>query len=211
MAGTSPAMTRNDGTCPMSIADKLVLKRQRHLKWRALDRLELILMMLCGLLCFGFSMSVTADIVTRTIGHPWLWLQEVTSTLFIYAIFIGAAVATRRNDHLYLTAISESMHGASRLIVEIVLRVVVLSVAVCLIWYGYLNYLRGFGSFRLPSGTPIASLYAIIPLSGVLIALFTVEQLVNGIVNGFDHPEPQEDELVIPAVDTGSVGGKVQP
>ncbi|HVI62301.1 MAG TPA: TRAP transporter small permease, partial [Bradyrhizobium sp.] len=28
----------------MAIADKLVLQRQRHLKWRALDRLELILM-----------------------------------------------------------------------------------------------------------------------------------------------------------------------
>ena len=195
----------------MSIADKLVLERQRHLKWRALDRLELVLMMLCGLLCFGFSMSVTADIVTRTIGHPWLWLQEVTSTLFIYAIFIGAAVATRRNDHLYLTAISESMHGASRLIIEIVLRVVVLAVAACLIRYGYLNYLRGFGSFRLPSGTPIASLYAIIPLSGILIALFSVEQLVNGIVNGFDHPEPPEDDLAIPVADIGSVTGKVQP
>jgi len=195
----------------MSIADKLVLQRQRHLKWRALDRLELVLMMLCGLLCFGFSMSVTADIVTRTIGHPWLWLQEVTSTLFVYAIFIGAAVATRRNDHLYLTAISESMHGTPRLIVEIVLRIVVLAVATCLIWFGYLNYLRGFGSFRLPSGTPIASLYAIIPLSGILIALFAIEQLVNGIVNGFDHPEPPEDDLAIPVTDIGSVTGKVQP
>ena len=195
----------------MSIADKLVLQRQRHLKWRALDRLELVLMMLCGLLCFGFSMSVTADIVTRTIGHPWLWLQEVTSTLFVYAIFIGAAVATRRNDHLYLTAISESMHGTPRLIVEIVLRIVVLAVATCLIWFGYLNYLRGFGSFRLPSGTPIASLYAIIPLSGILIALFAIEQLVNGIVNGFDHPEPPEDDLAIPVADIGSVKGKVQP
>ena len=60
----------------------------------------------------------------------------------------------------------------------------------CLIYYGYINYLRGFGSFRLPSNTPIASLYAAIPLSGALIALFTVEQLVNGIRNGFDHPEP---------------------
>jgi hypothetical protein len=76
-------------------------------------------MMLCGVLCFGFSLSVMFDIVTRTIGHPWLWLQEVTSTLFIYAIFIGAAVATRRNDHLYLTAISEALHGTPRLIVEI--------------------------------------------------------------------------------------------
>jgi TRAP-type C4-dicarboxylate transport system permease small subunit len=186
----------------MTIADKLVLQRQHHLKWRVFDRLELGLMMLCGALCFGFSLSVAADIVTRTIGHPWLWLQEVTSTLFIYAIFIGAAVATRRNDHLYLTAISEAMHGTPRLIVEIVIRMVVLAVAACLIWFGYLNYLRGFGSFRLPSGTPIASLYAVIPLSGALIALFTIEQLVNGIRNGFDHPEPPEEDLVIPPVDS---------
>jgi len=186
----------------MAIADKLVLQRQRHLKWRALDRLELVLMMLCGALCFGFSLSVTADIVTRTIGHPWLWLQEVTSTLFIYAIFIGAAVATRRNDHLYLTAIAEALHGTARMMVEIAIRIVVLGVAFCLIWYGYQNYLRGFGSFRLPSGTPIASLYAIIPLSGVLIALFTVEQLVNGLRNGFDHPEPREDDTPMPPLDT---------
>ena len=184
----------------MSIADKLVLQRQRHLKWRSFDKLELILMILCGVLCFGFSLSVTADIVTRTLAHPWLWLQEVTSTLFIYAIFVGTAVATRRNDHLYLTAISEAMHGTPRLIVEIIIRIVVLGVALCLIWYGYQNYLRGFGSFRLPSGTPIASLYAIIPLSGVLIGLFTIEQLVNGLRNGFDHPEPPEEDDGAPVV-----------
>jgi TRAP-type C4-dicarboxylate transport system permease small subunit len=186
----------------MAIADKLVLQRQHHLKWRSFDRLELILMMLCGVLCFGFSVSVMCDIVTRTIGHPWLWLQEVTSTLFIYAIFIGAAVATRRNDHLYLTAVSDAMHGVPRLIVEIVIRLVVLGVAVCLIYFGYINYVRGFGSFRLPSGTPIASLYAAIPLSGVLIGLFTVEQLINGIRNGFDHPEPPEPDIDIPSIDT---------
>ena len=89
-----------------------------------------------------------------------------------------------------------------RLIVEIIIRIVVLMVAGCLIYYGYINYLRGFGSFRLPSNTPIASLYAAIPLSGVLIALFTIEQLVNGIRNGFDHPEPPEEDVSISPVDT---------
>jgi len=186
----------------MTIADKLVLQRQHHLKWQSFDRLELALMMICGVLCFGFSLSVACDIVTRTIGHPWLWLQEVTSTLFIYAIFIGAAVATRRNDHLYLTAISDALHGTPRLIVEIVIRIVVLGVAFGLIWFGYINFIRGFGSFRLPSGTPIASLYAAIPLSGALIALFTIEQLVNGIRNGFDHPEPRDEDLPISPIDT---------
>ena len=181
----------------MTIADRLVLQRQRHLKWKALDKLELGLMVLCGVLLFGFSSTVVFDIVTRTLRHPWLWLQEVTQTFFIYAIFVGAAVATRRNDHLYLTAVSEALHGAPRLVAELVIRFVVLGVAGCLIWFGYLNFLRGFSSFRMPSMTPIASLYVAIPVAGVLIALFTIEQIVNGWRNGFDHPEPREDDPVV--------------
>ena len=59
-------------------------------------------------------------------------------------------------------------------------------VGLFLVWFGYVNFLRGFGSFRMPSMTPIASLYAAIPLSGALIALFAFEQLVNGLRNGFE-------------------------
>jgi TRAP-type C4-dicarboxylate transport system permease small subunit len=174
----------------MTIAERLVLKRQRHLKWRALDPLETVLMILCGLLLCGFCTTVILDIVTREIGRPWLWLQEVTSTLFIYAIFTGSAVATRRNDHLCLTAIADTLAGTARIIVEIATRVVVFGVALCFIYFGWRNFLRGFSSFRMPSMTPIASLYAAIPVCGVLVALFTIEQLVNGLRNGFDHDEP---------------------
>jgi TRAP-type C4-dicarboxylate transport system permease small subunit len=184
------------------MASKLVLERQRHLKWRAFDVLETALMMLCGICLLGFSTTVTLDIITRTIGSPWLWLQEVTSTFFIYGIFVGAAVATRRNDHLYLTAVSEALHGALRSVVEIIIRLVVLGVAGCLVYFGYVNFLRGFSSFRMPSMTPIASLYAAIPLSGALIALFTIEQIVNGCRNGFDHPEPPEALLDVPPIDS---------
>ena len=186
----------------MRFAKKLVLERQRHLKWRAFDVLELVLMILCGLLLFGFSATVMFDIVTRTIGHPWLWLQEVTQTFFIYAIFVGAAVATRRNDHLYLTAVADALHGVPRLVAEIIIRLVVLGVAFCLVYFGYINFLRGFSSFRMPSMTPIASLYAAIPIAGALIALFTIEQLVNGCRKGFDHPEPPDELLAITPIST---------
>jgi TRAP-type C4-dicarboxylate transport system permease small subunit len=176
----------------MSIAERLVLRRQRHLKWRALDPLEAVLMVLCGILLAGFCTTVICDIVTREIGHPWLWLQEVTSTFFIYAIFAGTAVASRRNDHLYLTAIADTLVGTPRMVVEVATRLVVLGVALCFIYFGYLNFLRGFSSFRMPSMTPIASLYAAIPICGALIALFTIEQLINGLRNGFEHEEPAE-------------------
>ncbi len=170
----------------------LVLQRQRQLKWRALDWLEAVLMMLCGATLFAFSLSVVCDIITREIGHPWLWLQEVTSTFFIYGIFFGAAVATRRNDHLYLAAVGDSLTGRPRLIVEIGIRLVVMGVGLFLTGYGYVNFLRGFSSFRMPSMTPIASLYAAIPISGALIALFAFEQLVNGWKNGFEGSAEDE-------------------
>jgi TRAP-type C4-dicarboxylate transport system permease small subunit len=176
----------------MPIVERLVLRRQRHLKWRALDRLEAVLMVLCGILLAGFCTTVICDIITREIGHPWLWLQEVTSTFFIYAIFAGTAVASRRNDHLYLTAIADTLVGTPRMVVEVATRLVVLGVALCFIYFGYLNFLRGFSSFRMPSMTPIASLYAAIPICGALIALFTIEQLINGLRNGFEHDEPAE-------------------
>ena len=107
-------------------------------------------------------------------------------TFFIYGVFIGTAAATRRNDHLYLAALAESMSGRKRLAFETFNRVVVLGVASSMMYFGFLNFLDGFRSLRMPSMTPLASLYAAIPLCGVLVALFTVEQLVNGWRNGFE-------------------------
>ena len=111
-------------------------------------------------------------------------------------------VLQSREIHGWLNRFILATAGTDKVAILRFAAVAVLVVAGVLIYYGYINYLRGFGSFRLPSNTPIASLYAAIPLSGVLIALFTIEQLVNGIRNGFDHPEPPEEDLSIPPVDT---------
>lgn len=144
-------------------------------------------MVVCGIAITGFTVSVVCDIASRTLGRPLLWLQEVTMTFFIYGVFAGMAAATRRNDHLYLAALAESMTGGKRLFFETFNRLVVLAVAGCMMYYGYLNFLDGFRSFRMPSMSPIAYLYAAIPLGGALVALFTVEQLANGWKNGFDQ------------------------
>ena len=179
----------------MSGFDGLVLQEQRHLKWRTLDPLENVLMILCGIAITAFCVLVMCDIVTRLIGHPWLWVQEATMTFFIYGIFIGVAAATRRNDHLYLAVLAESMTGRWRLFFELFNRAVVLGVAICMIWFGYLNVLDGFKSLRMPSMTPMATYYAAIPLSGVLVALFTIEQMVNGWRNGFPTISADERRL----------------
>ena len=167
----------------------LVLQRHRHLKWRALDPVEATLMILCGVCITGFTASVLADVVTRTIGYPWLWLQQVTTGFFAYGAFIGMAAATRRLDHLFLSEITRRAVGLTRTVMETFNRLVVLAVAVAMVWFGYKNFLLDLGSFRMPSMIPLGTYTAIVPVSGVLIALFAIEQLVNGWRHGFPGPE----------------------
>jgi TRAP-type C4-dicarboxylate transport system permease small subunit len=174
----------------------LILQRHRQLKWKALDWLEAALMILCGVCIFMFTLTVLFDVITRTVGAPWLWLQQVTTAFFAWGVFIGMAAATRRLDNFYLTEITKRMTGAPRTAIEVTNRVIVLIVAVLIVRYGWQNAILDLGSYRMPSLLPLTVYTAIVPVAGVLVALFTIEQLVNGWKNGFEGPEDQENVVV---------------
>ena len=174
--------------------DSLVIQDQRHLKWRALDPIEQGLMILCGICIAAFSVLVFCDVITRAIGRPWLWVQEATMTFFLYGIFIGVAPAARRHDPHEHARRGQEKWGQARLFFEAFNRLCVLGVAFAMIYYGYLNFLDGFKSLRMPSMMPMATFYAAIPISGFFVALFTIEQMVNGFKNGFANPDGVEEE-----------------
>ncbi len=178
----------------MSFADLAgpVLSRKRpQLKWRWLDPLEFALVVLCGLLLVGFTLSELGDVAFRILRRPWLEAQEFSLGFFVWGVFMGGAVGVRRNDHFRLSATAELFSGGVRTAIEVFQQLVMIGVAFCMAWFGYLNFLTGFGSFLMPSLTPVAVLYAAIPVCGALIALFSVEKLVNGLVRGFPDPESE--------------------
>jgi TRAP-type C4-dicarboxylate transport system permease small subunit len=170
-----------------------VVPRHSHLKWPALDPIENILMILCGVSIGGFTTSVFVDVVTRTLDFPILWLQLVTTGFFGWGVFIGMAVAARRMDHLNLVEITKHMSGPRRTTIETINRLIIMVVAICMLVFGIQNFMNDLGSYRAPSLIPLATYTACVPLSGALIVLFCVEQLVNGWQNGFEGPEDADD------------------
>ncbi|HEY4985835.1 MAG TPA: TRAP transporter small permease [Bradyrhizobium sp.] len=175
------------------MAESLVIKRHRHLKWHALDPLEHMLMLVCGISIVGFTSSVFLDVVTRELGRPLLWLQLVTTGFFGWGVFIGMATAMRRLDHLNLVEITKHMRGARRTAFEVSNRLVILAVGAAMLVFGIQNFFNDLGSYRAPSLIPLATYTASVPVAGALIVLFCVEQLVNGWRNGFEGPEDDDD------------------
>ena len=170
----------------------LVIQRHRHLKWKALDSVEAVLMVLCGVCIGGFTLCVFLDVLTRTAGHPWLWLQQATTAFFAWGVFVGMAAATRRNDHIYLAEITKRMRGPRRTAIETLNRLVVLAVAGFMAWFGVKNAMLDLGSYRMPWLIPLTVYTGVVPIAGVLIMLFSIEQVVNGIGHGYEGPEDTE-------------------
>ena len=103
------------------------------------------------------------------------------------------AVATRRLDHLNLVEITKGMKGPSRTFMEMFNRLVILAVGAAMLVFGIQNFLHDMGSYRMPSLIPLATYTASVPLSGALICLFCIEQIVNGWRHGFEGPEDHDD------------------
>ena len=175
---------------PAAPRPRVTVRAARHLKWPLLDPLERALMVVCALLLLGFTLVEIADVVFRNLRRPWLNANEFAAGFFVWGVFLGMGVAVRRDQHFRLTALAQTLRGPRRLLVETFNRLVILGVAVSMVVFGYRNYLTGFGSFLMPSLTPIAVLYAAIPVAGALVALFTVEELVNGWRHRFEGAAP---------------------
>jgi len=132
----------------MAIAINWCCSGSRHLKWPALDKLELALISLRRCCASVFAVG-NCDIVTRRSAATALAAGSHLHA-FHLRIFIGAAVAPAATTSVSDRDLGGDLHGTPRLIVEIIIRLVVIGVAFGLIWFGYITTFRGFGSFRLP-------------------------------------------------------------
>lgn len=171
---------------PLSSEGPVVSQENRHLKWRFLDPLEFVLMCVSGILLAVFTLSVFLDVLLRTLGSPILSLPEITLGAFVWGIFLGGAVALRRNEHFYMSAVTKAMTGRRRWIAEVFNHLAMLSVTLTIAYFGYLNFLQSFGATLAMSQSSVALLTAAIPIFGVFTTLFTAEALVNGWRNGFE-------------------------
>src|SRR5262249_58213137 len=97
-------------------------------------------------------------------GNRWLSLQQLTWGCYVYGIFLGMALEARRNEHMYLSEIVQSLHGASRRNTEVFARLVVLAVAACLVVFGWQNFLLDLGSYRMPSLISLGYYTIVVPI-----------------------------------------------
>jgi TRAP-type C4-dicarboxylate transport system permease small subunit len=68
----------------------------------------------CGLAAAGTVLVVLAQVVSRLLGAPISWSEELTRALFIWMIFMGLASSMRRADAARVTVFMQALPRSLR-------------------------------------------------------------------------------------------------
>ena len=106
------------------------------------------------------------------------WSEELARYVFIWTIFLGMASATRRGEHMAVTALSTVVPaGALRSLAALI-------IAICLIFFGVVLYTTVIlTSNAIPQlSTALEISVSLVYVSAPIGALLTTLHLLNGLV-----------------------------
>jgi TRAP-type C4-dicarboxylate transport system permease small subunit len=131
----------------------------------------------CMVLVVGLAVVVFLQVFNRfVLKAPLAWSEDLAMLLFQWVAFLGAAVGVKRMRHFGIELVVRKLSEKSRRWIEILVPFIVGIVAVTMITEGY--KLIQFNINRTYSSMDLSYIWAYlpIPLSGVLIIIFLIEQ-----------------------------------
>lgn len=151
-----------------------------HIWVSHLDKiLKLMLVLLMALLV----LSVTWQVLSRyMLSAPSSWTEEVARFLLIWLGMLGASYAYRIKVHLGLDLLPDKLTGRSAQLLRYFTLLMIVIFAIAVLIVGGLNLVILTWELKQVSavlGLPIAYVYSVIPLSGLLICIYSVTALLD--------------------------------
>ena len=142
---------------------------------RALSQVvEGLLLVMMVVLCLDVFLGVFSRYV---MARTFTWYDEIARLLFVWIVFLGAAVGVRRSAHFRLHLVLDRLSPGIRRVAHVVGVLVLMGFGLLMIQQGW--KLVELGQFQR---TPVMGLskryvYASVPAGGALIILYSLPHL----------------------------------
>lgn len=165
----------------MSRKDREMLAVLRALRDGMTKALELFIVATMALLV----VDVVWGVFTRyALGQQAKWSEELARFLLVWVTLLGGAVAFGTKAHLGVDYFVNLLHPAARKVTAVVVHLVVLFFALEVLLHGGAQVVSD--ALRLEQTTPalgwkMGHVYLALPIAGVFVVLYTVENLVEAL------------------------------
>lgn len=116
------------------------------------------------------------------INSPSSYTDELAGYLLIWVGLLGAAYVAGKREHLAIDILIQRSSAKRKFILEFIISITVILFAVSVLIVGgiWLVYTRFYLSVKSAAlGMPLGFVYLVLPLSGILIAYFDIDNMRN--------------------------------
>lgn len=128
-----------------------------------------------GAVCSGTMVAILfVQVVARYVfNNAFSWAEELALIFFILSIYFGATAAVRRNQHLRLAIVLDSLGPKKRLIMEIIDNVVFSLFNIIILWgiMPIIQKLKLNGTSTAVTGIPKWIIYSFLPVLFILMLI----------------------------------------
>lgn len=141
---------------------------------------------------------ITFQVVNRFILHiPAAWTEEMGRYNFVWLSLLAAVRALKDRAHLSVDILTMNLKGKSKITVDIVADLMTLIFCIILMVTGYQYTVANIGNYCEFGKFPLYIIYSVIPLSGLLLCLVSLEQIYSGTRELLGHnPGAKIDNII---------------
>ena len=149
--------------------------RAWHLLVRAVEGLTILLFAL-------LAADVLWGVFSRyVLGSQTRWTEELATYLLVWVSLLGAALTFRDRGHLGVDYLVGKLHPDARRVAAAAAEAAVILFALfAFVYGGSLLVSRNLEQVTPALGWTVGYLYAVVPLSGLLVTGFALERLLRG-------------------------------
>ena len=139
--------------------------------------LDTVLSWVCALLFAAMVVVGTYQIVTRYFfGRPSTVSEELLTYSFTWMALLSSALVFGKRDHMRMGFLADKITGTPRKVLEIISECLVLLLAAVVLLYGGVSIMN---QVTASLGIPMGTVYTVLPLSGALIVVYSVLNIID--------------------------------
>ena len=119
------------------------------------------------------------------------WSEQAALTLMIWYVFLAAAAGVREGFHIRIVALENAVGPTAKRVLRMLSDVIIAACGLALLFWGSELVVRTWGHIIPSLGLPRGMAYLALPISGALIALFSLERLLEEAEG--ENVEDEED------------------
>jgi TRAP-type C4-dicarboxylate transport system permease small subunit len=148
-------------------------------------------------LAIGLTVALLAvvmlGVITRALGDPLIWTDEISRFLMVWVAVAGWLLATRRRAHIRIRFFHDMLPKRAWGAAEIVIQCGILVLGAMLAWYGVDIVMRNRDMEALSLPLSLAWMYVPIVIAGLTTAAQATGEIIERLRDGGLPPAPIVD------------------